>query len=126
MHETQCVTRSESCKLGRDGHCSECPFRGSHDERWKRVSRLRMWAASVGNAPYPYPPSLVIEKDPTSAALLWPLEQRDWIDRDNCWVERARYWASMHTQELIRQLLREAYDSRQREIAERVEGADDE
>lgn len=104
MHHPQCVQRARECKIGREGHCAECPHRGQHDPRWTRLQRIRSLASSVEHG---YPVELVEEE---FAAILWPPSEREWIDRGGEHVERARYWSSMHTQALIRELLIEIHD----------------
>ena len=107
MHRLPCVQRRyDDCKLGREGHCSECPHRGQHDARWILCQRVRSAAASVEHGfPHDQVPSDL-------ADILWPESEREWIEREGCWIERARYWSSIHTQRLIRELLRDLYDAR--------------
>lgn len=106
MHHPMCSEESVPCRLGDEGHCPSCPHRGRSDARWVLVSRLRSAAYSVEKG-YPHD-----QIEPDLAALLWPEGEREWIERNDEWVTRARYWASIRTQDLIRELLREIVDLR--------------
>lgn len=99
----------EGCRFGREGHCRMCPERGQRDPRAVWAARLESLAAAVANG---YPVEQILVENPDEAAMLWPVGEREWIGRDSRWAERAAYWASMHTQKLIKDLLRDLHDAR--------------
>jgi hypothetical protein len=50
--------------------------------------------------------------EPEVAAILWPESEREFIERENRWVERAKHHASIATDNLLRQVLIELHDAR--------------
>jgi hypothetical protein len=96
------------CRLGGPGHCRKCPHRGQDDPRWVRLQRLAAY--------WSHKPDTVFlggRRMPQEAVdFLWPPRERDWIEREDKWKERASYHIAMGKSELIRELLRELHDLR--------------
>lgn len=111
MHETQCIMESRKCLLGSEGHCVQCPYRGyRNDPRYQLVMRLQSWAYTLEKG---YPPAEAQDgMEPEVAAILWPESEREFIEREDRWVERAKYHASIATDNLLRQVLIELHDAR--------------
>ncbi len=101
------------CRLGTPGHCRECPYRGLDDARWVLVQRLNIWANAAQRWPSLGALDELFEKMPKDVqAILFPATEREWIEQEDRWGERANYYAVTNTYELIRELLREVHDLR--------------
>jgi hypothetical protein len=107
-HPEKNEINSGNCRLGDLGHCLKCPYRGLKDARWIFIQSLNMWAAAAqrwGSR------TELLEKMPKDIqSLLFPPTELEFIEREDAWAKRAKYHAVIHTNELIKELLREIHD----------------